>query len=184
MSRIGHPLRNDRTHAEKSPVRQARHEPHRQEHPKVGCQRSADVTQNNKTGKSEQNPLQRPFTCNKHRRGSPDANPDGIGRNQIPGPGDGNAQIPRHIGQNPHHDELGHAESQRAESQGDQTLFHNSTLFTDGSALRDTEPLSHPSDRSAARQYGASEARSFDSENKNSAYLPLFRLKRKNFSPT
>ena len=136
VSRIGHPLRNNRTYPEESPVRQARHEPHRQEHPKVGCQRSADVTQNNKSGKSEQNPLQRPLTCNEHRRGSPDANPDGIGRNQVPGPGDGNAQIPRHIGQNPHHDELGHAESQRAESQGDQTLFHKSTLFTDGSALQ------------------------------------------------
>jgi hypothetical protein len=124
VSPVGHALGHDGAHAEESPVRQARDEPHGEQGPISGRQGGADVARDNHGHQDQQDLLQGTPAGDEHDGRGADADAQRIGRNQVSRHRDRHAQLPGDVGQNTHHHEFGHAERQRAESQRDQTLFH------------------------------------------------------------
>ena len=125
---VGDPFGDDGPHAEEGAVGQSRDEAHGHQRPIVRGGGRAEVARDDQPGEHQQNVFQRTRAGHEHRERRPEADPQRIGRDQMPRLGDRYAEAQGDVGQNAHHDKFGHTERQRTERQRDKTFLHRERI--------------------------------------------------------
>ena len=99
-------------------------EPEKHSQMQVGARSHQSISDKVDEDEPQQDLMERALAGYQDYRRGAHADSEGIGRNEVAGFGDGAAQRLGHVWQDAHHGELCHAQGERTERQGYQTLFH------------------------------------------------------------
>ena len=125
---VGKPRGHNRSYPKVSDMRQTRNETGCKQHPIRRRDGSAEVADHHQRHQSQQNVFERIATCPKENGGAK-TNPEGVGRDEMPGRRYADIQIGGYIRQDAHHGKFSNAQPQSAESQCNKTFFHRLYVF-------------------------------------------------------
>jgi hypothetical protein len=131
LARGGDGPGDDRAGAEERAVHEAGEEPGRDERPERRRQRGGHVAHDEQHHEPDQHAPARQRVGQGGQGGRPDDDPEGVRRDQPAGRRDRDAEGRGHLGQQPHGDELGRADAEGADGEGEECEGHGGIFLVE-----------------------------------------------------